>query len=125
LKKSTLHTSLNKSENSEFKIQKHSIKFKWVLVEGIIFHYIPSPYLFPQPQSFLDFIKDQRLYSTSTFWVALLLKFQQMIVANSQAPKNGHMKKKHLEKNTTKLKENTDLHKVENTLQYYNDAHQS
>lgn len=55
----------------------------------------------------------------------MLLKFQQMIVANSQAPKNGHMKKKHLEKNTTKLKENTDLHKVENTLQYYNDAHQS
>jgi hypothetical protein len=48
-----------------------------------------------------------------------------MIVANSQAPKNGHMKKKHLKKNITKLKENTDLHKVENTLQYYNDAHQS
>jgi hypothetical protein len=67
LKKSTLHTSLNKSENSKFKIQKHLVKFKWVLVKGIIFYYIPSPYLFPQPQSFLDFIKDQRLYSTSTF----------------------------------------------------------
>jgi hypothetical protein len=48
-----------------------------------------------------------------------------MIVANFQAPENGHMKKKHLEKNTTELKENTDLHKVANTLQYYNDAHQS
>jgi hypothetical protein len=39
-----------------------------------------------------------------------------MIVANFQAPKNGHTKKKHLEKNTTELKENTDLHKVENIL---------